>query len=69
MKFYDRRSEIDILRRNWANTTNRSMMTVLTGRRRVGKTSLLTRGDNNDQSLLYMYVSKDNERVLARATR
>lgn len=66
MKFYDRLSELDILRRNWANTTNRSMMTVLTGRRRVGKTSLLTRGDNNDQSLLYMYVSKDNERVLTR---
>lgn len=66
MMFYDRQAELDILRRNCANTANRSMLTVLTGRRRVGKTSLLTRGVYDDQPLLYMYVSKDNERVLTR---
>lgn len=66
MIFYDRQAELDILRRNCANTANRSMLTVLTGRRRVGKTSLLTRGVYDDQPLLYMYVSKDNERVLTR---
>ena len=63
MRFYDRQAELDILRRNCAN---RSLLTVLTGRRRVGKTSLLTRGVYDDQPLLYMYVSKDNERVLTR---
>ncbi|MBR3027542.1 MAG: ATP-binding protein [Bacteroidales bacterium] len=66
MRFYDRQAELDILRRNCANTANRSLLTVLTGRRRVGKTSLLTRGVYDDQPLLYMYVSKDNERVLTR---
>lgn len=66
MIFYDRQAELDILRRNCANTANRSMLTVLTGRRRVGKTSLLTRGVYDNQPLLYMYVSKDNERVLTR---
>ena len=40
-------------------------MTVLIGRRRIGKTTLLTKSaDDRGQPLLYLYVSKDNERVL-----
>ena len=42
-------------------------MTVLTGRRRIGKTTLLTKSaEDNGHPLLYLYVSKDNERVLTR---
>ena len=66
MKFYDRQTELEILNRNWTNTTERSMLTVLTGRRRVGKTALLTRGFGQEQPFLYLYVSKDNERILTR---
>ena len=65
MRFYDREKELDILQRNWEQTTERGQMTVLVGRRRIGKTTLLTKGAVNDkQALLYLYVSKDNERVL-----
>lgn len=66
MKFYDRQTELEILNRNWTNTTERSMLTVLTGRRRVGKTALLTRGVGQEQPFLYLYVSKENERILTR---
>lgn len=66
MKFYDRQTELEILNRNWTNTSERSMLTVLTGRRRVGKTALLTRGVGQEQPFLYLYVSKDNERILTR---
>lgn len=64
MKFYDRESEIAILRQNWELSESKSRFTVLTGRRRIGKTSLLLQLEK-EQSMLYLYVSKDNERVLA----
>ena len=65
MKFYDRENELKILRTNWAQTKRRGRLTVLIGRRRIGKTTLLTKNaEDNGQPLLYLYVSKDNERVL-----
>ena len=65
MRFYDREKELDILRANWEQTLERGRMTVLIGRRRIGKTTLMTRSAAEDgQPLLYLYVSKDNERVL-----
>ena len=65
MKFYDREKELEILQTNWEQTAERGRLTVLIGRRRVGKTTLLTKGmENGTQPLLYLYVSKDNERVL-----
>ena len=67
MKFYDRENELKILRTNWAQTKRRGHLTVLIGRRRIGKTTLLTKNaEDNSQPLLYLYVSKDNERVLVR---
>lgn len=67
MKFYDRENELKILRTNWAQTKRRGRLTVLIGRRRIGKTTLLTKNaEDNSQPLLYLYVSKDNERVLVR---
>jgi len=65
MKFYDRESEIGILANNWNLSQNGSRMTVLVGRRRVGKTTLLTQAGAG-QPMLYLYVSKDNERVLVK---
>ena len=65
MKFYDREKELGILQTNWEQSTEQGRLTVLVGRRRVGKTTLLTRrAVYGEQPLLYLYVSKDNERVL-----
>ncbi len=65
MEFYDREKERKILREKWAETTERGCLTVLIGRRRIGKTTLLTKSaEDTSQPMLYLYVSKDNERVL-----
>ena len=63
MKFYDRERELDILRKNWETSAQRSRFTVMVGRRRIGKTALLLKTEH-EQKMLYLYVSKDNERVL-----
>ena len=65
MKFYDRNAELQILEKNWQQSTNHSMMTTLIGRRRIGKTALLLKSAEN-KACLYLYVSKDNEQVLCR---
>ena len=61
MKFYDREKEFEILRRNWVRSERESLFTVMMGRRRIGKTALLLR-TQNEQRMLYLYVSKDNSR-------
>jgi len=63
MRFYDRQTELAILQRNWENTEAQSLFTVLVGRRRIGKTSLLMQREK-EHNMLYLYVSKDNEHVL-----
>ena len=63
MKFYDREQEIGILRKNWEQSANRSLFTVLMGRRRIDKTALLMKVEA-EQNMLYLYVLKDNEHVL-----
>ena len=40
MKFYDREMELELLRQNEQQAERSAVFTVLTGRRRVGKTSL-----------------------------
>lgn len=65
MRFYDRDKELNILNTNWNQTTERGRLTVVTGRRRIGKTTMLRKSaEVGNQPLLYLYVSKDNERVL-----
>ena len=66
MNFYDRETELAILKQNYEQSARRSMLTVLMGRRRIGKTTLLTKIAGSNEPLLYLYVSKDNERVLTR---
>lgn len=65
MKFYDREKELQILRRNWEKSEQKSFFTVMMGRRRIGKTALLLR-TQKEQRMLYLYVSKDNEHVLVK---
>lgn len=65
MRFYDRDKELNILNTNWNQTTERGRLTVVIGRRRIGKTTMLRKSaEEGNQPLLYLYVSKDNERVL-----
>lgn len=67
MRFYDRDTELEILQKNWTQTTERGRLTVLIGRRRIGKTTLLRKNsEEGNQPFLYLYVSKDNERVMTR---
>ena len=63
MKFYDRESEIDLLRENEQQARQSAVFTVLMGRRRVGKTTLLTTAlEGCDYA--YLFVSRDSEAVL-----
>ena len=67
MRFYDREKELDILQANWEQASEQGRLTVLIGRRRIGKTTLLAKSaDCGGHPLLYLYVSKDNERVLTK---
>lgn len=63
MKFYDRESEISILKENEQQARQSAVFTVLMGRRRIGKTTLLTTAlEGCDYA--YLFVSKDSESVL-----
>lgn len=64
MKFYNREKELERL-----NATreiafaNHSQMTVVTGRRRIGKTSLILKSCK-DTPTIYLFVSRSNEAML-----
>jgi AAA+ ATPase superfamily predicted ATPase len=62
MKFYDREKEMSFLEKTTEKALSAAQMTLLIGRRRVGKTSLLTRyyGEN----CLYFFIEKKNEVLL-----
>ena len=63
MEFFDREAEIELLReiREKANVSAR--FTVVTGRRRVGKTQLIKRA-LEDRPYLYFYVARKSEKDL-----
>ena len=63
MKFYDREIEINILKENELQSRKSAVFTVLMGRKRVGKTTLITTA-LKDFDYAYLFVSKDNEAVL-----
>ncbi len=65
MKFYDRESELEVLRQIHAQSLQTATFTVLTGRRRIGKTSLVMRALEGQQ-FAYLFVSKDSEAMLCR---
>lgn len=65
MKFYNRTEEINELKRIQERAFNsRSRMTVVTGRRRIGKTSLALRAANGERPTVYLFVSRKNEAAL-----
>ena len=62
MKFYNRKQELDILEQLSLQTCKESRMTVLTGRRRVGKTRLALEFAGNHK-YLYFFIAKKSEQL------
>ena len=63
MKFYNREKELATLRDIEASSKDMAQMTVMVGRRRVGKTTLLKRAFEKSTTL-YFFVAKKNEVLL-----
>lgn len=63
MKFYDRINEMESLERNRTQSERSAVFTVLVGRRRIGKTSLLLESVKG-QKYLYLFVSRKSEPLL-----
>lgn len=63
MRFYNRKQELDILAKLRQQTIQTARMTVLTGRRRVGKTKLALEFAKNHKHL-YFFIAKKSERLL-----
>lgn len=73
MRFYGRESEIaELLRIQGLAFTDYSKMTVIMGRRRIGKTSLITEAlacseyNNDEAPTLYLFVGRKSEGALCR---
>lgn len=65
MKFYNRSAEIEELRRIQRLAFERhSRMTVITGRRRIGKTSLAMEATSGECPTVYLFVSRKSEAAL-----
>ena len=63
MKFYSREKELSTLEKQYEQTDLSSIMTVITGRRRVGKTLLSLQYTKNKKHI-YFFISKKNEVLL-----
>lgn len=63
MKFYDREIETETLRRIEATSREYSQMTVITGRRRIGKTTLIKHAYQNTD-MVYFFVARKSEALL-----
>ncbi|MEL7159221.1 MAG: ATP-binding protein [Bacteroidota bacterium] len=63
MKFYGRSTELTALYQSYERSQRSSQMTVVTGRRRIGKTRLILRA-LEERDYLYLFVSKKAEKLL-----
>jgi AAA+ ATPase superfamily predicted ATPase len=63
MRFYDRKDELKVLEDIATQSEKSGRFTVMTGRRRVGKTSLILQS-SEDQKSLYLFVSRRSEALL-----
>ena len=60
MEFFDRDKEITFLRRVRDLSTHSAQFTVITGRRRIGKTSLVLKA-YGEPSVIYFFVARKTE--------
>ncbi len=63
MKFYDREIETETLRRIEATSREYAQLTVITGRRRIGKTTLIKHAYAHD-GMIYFFVARKSEALL-----
>ena len=65
MKFYDREKEIEVLQQIERLSASYAQMTVITGRRRIGKTTLVKHACRQIP-FVYMFVGRKSETMLCR---
>lgn len=63
MKFYDREIETETLQRIEATSREYAQMTILTGRRRIGKTTLIKHACSGPE-MIYFFVARKSESLL-----
>ncbi len=63
MKFYNRENELKELDLLYSQTNKKSIMAVLTGRRRIGKTTLI-KHFSKEKNHIYLFISKKDEHLL-----
>ena len=63
MRFYNREEEIRLIRRTEEKSLSSACFTVIMGRRRVGKTTLLRKALEGKR-YIYLFVSRTNEALL-----
>ena len=63
LKFYNREKELALLKKIEAKSQETAQMTFVVGRRRIGKTSLLTKAHESGP-MVYLFVAKKNEALL-----
>lgn len=63
MRFYDRETEMEVLNRNREMSAKAGVFTVITGRRRIGKTTLIRESERGEK-FLYLFVSRGSESLL-----
>jgi AAA+ ATPase superfamily predicted ATPase len=63
MKFYNREKELELLIKADKAKNEKSIMTMLVGRRRIGKTTLALQNYSTDP-VLYFFISKKDEHLL-----
>lgn len=63
MRFYDRETETEALRRIEATSHEYAQMTVITGRRRIGKTTLIKHA-YGESEMIYFFVTRKSEALL-----
>ena len=61
MRFYNREKELELLSSIRERSATDAQMTFVVGRRRIGKTSLLKKAFENEDTTLYLFVTKKNE--------
>lgn len=63
MKFYDRKKELAILATSFEQSKESACFTVMIGRRRIGKTSLLLESVKGKKSI-YLFITRKSEALL-----
>lgn len=68
MRFYGREKEIEILRKERELSLENSRFTVITGRRRIGKTELIDHALNDGVgSYVYLLLTRQTEKNIRRS--